>query len=126
MGKEAAKFTASVIKAKGYGKDWVWCKVKGQIRKVVYLSNGKMLNEEIVKAGYALWWHIRQMWNIRKYFQRLIEKRGRIWDGCGSNQTGQANITKKQALGIANKHRIEELKKELKVYEITVGIIDLI
>ena len=56
MGKEATKFTASLVKPGDTVKIEFDVRPRdkyGRLLGYVYLSNGKMLNEEIVKAGYA-------------------------------------------------------------------------
>lgn len=56
MGKEAAKFTASWVKpgdTVSIAFDVQQRDIYGRLLGYVYLSNGKMLNEEIVKAGYT-------------------------------------------------------------------------
>ena len=56
MGKESAKFTATLVKPGDTVKIEFDIRPRDQYGRLlgyVYLSNGKMLNEEIIKAGYA-------------------------------------------------------------------------
>ena len=56
MGMEAAKFTASLVKPGDTVKIEFDVRPRdkyGRLLGYVYLINGKMLNDEIVKAGYA-------------------------------------------------------------------------
>lgn len=55
MGKEAANFTATLVKPGDVVKIEFDVKQRDQYGRLlcyVYLSSGKMLNEEIIKAGY--------------------------------------------------------------------------
>jgi len=56
MGKKAANFTATMVKPGDEVKIEYDVRPRDQYGRLlgyVYLSDGKMLNEEIVKAGYA-------------------------------------------------------------------------
>ena len=56
MGKEAATFTAKMVKPVDTVNIEFDIRPRDQYGRLlgyVYLSNGKMLNEEIIKAGYA-------------------------------------------------------------------------
>ena len=56
MGKESAKFSATLVKPGDTVKIEFDIRPRDQYGRLwgyAYLSNGKMLNEEIVKAGYA-------------------------------------------------------------------------
>lgn len=56
MGKESAKFTETLVKPGDEVRIEFDVKPRDQYGRLlgyVYLSNGKMLNEEIIKAGYA-------------------------------------------------------------------------
>ena len=56
MGKESAKFTATLVKPGDEIRIEFDVRPRdryGRLLGYVYLSSGKMLNEEIIKAGYA-------------------------------------------------------------------------
>ena len=56
LGKEAAKYTATLVKPGDEVKIEFDIRPRDQYGRLlgyVYLSSGKMLNEEIIKAGYA-------------------------------------------------------------------------
>lgn len=56
MGRDSAKFTATLVKTGDEVKIEFDVRPRDQYGRLlgyVYLANGKMLNEEIVKAGYA-------------------------------------------------------------------------
>lgn len=56
MGKEAANYTRNLVKPGDIVKIEFDVRPRDQYGRLLgyaYLSNGKMLNEELVKAGYA-------------------------------------------------------------------------
>ncbi len=80
MGKRATKYVSSLVKP-GH-KVTIEFDVEQRDRYdrllgYVYLSNGKMLNEEIVKAGYA---NVKYQDRFLKAYQEARERKRGLWE----------------------------------------------
>ncbi len=87
MGKRATEFVESLVKTGGLITIEFDAQQKdryGRLLGYVYLSNGKMLNEEIVKAGYAnvmtIPPNVRYQDRFLKAYQEARERKRGLWE----------------------------------------------